>query len=74
MSKKPFFTECPRCGSNSFEHMSDYCHCPHCLYVEDYYEDAETCYAAVRSLDEKLLSLNPQQEEKQPDETESLAS
>ena len=69
MSKKPYFTDCPRCGSNSFEHMSEYCHCPNCLYVEDYYEDAETCYAAVRLLDGERLRQNTQQ-----DEAESLAS
>jgi hypothetical protein len=32
--------ECPRCGDRVFEVMSDYAHCPQCLYYEDYWLNA----------------------------------
>ncbi len=51
MSRKPYFTECPRCGSHSFEHLSNHAHCPNCLHFEDYYEDTETCYGVARSVE-----------------------
>ena len=29
------FSECPRCGDRSLEHLKTYCHCPNCLYASD---------------------------------------
>lgn len=57
MAKKAYYTDCPRCGSHSFEVLSSYAHCAGCLYFEDYYEDAETCFAAVRQLE--IGHMNP---------------
>jgi hypothetical protein len=54
MSKKAFYTDCPRCGSHSFEHLQDYSHCPNCLYVNDRFEDHETCYYKVRPIENEL--------------------
>ncbi|MDZ4660407.1 MAG: hypothetical protein SGJ18_02180 [Pseudomonadota bacterium] len=57
MPKKAYFTDCPRCGLRSFEHLSDYAHCPNCLYFEDYYEDTETCYSAARAIE--IIHMRP---------------
>lgn len=74
MSKKSFNFDCPRCGSHSFEQMSDYAHCPNCLYFEDRYEDSETCYAVIRALDPESLSNSIHQNSEDLDKIESLAS
>lgn len=47
MAKRSYYTSCPRCGSHSFEVLSSYAHCAGCFYFEDYYQDIETCFAAV---------------------------
>ena len=55
MSKKSYYTECPRCGAHSFEQLRDYAHCPNCLYVEDRFENIETCYHKVRQIENELV-------------------
>ena len=76
MSKNSFVTDCPRCGSRSFEHLREYAHCPGCLYFEDHYEDTETCYSAVRSME--IGHMKPfrgdEEEVEENDEFEQLAS
>lgn len=69
MSKKAYFSSCPRCGSHAFEQMSNYAHCTDCLYSEDYYEDLETNYRRIASLEEKLV-----QTENTENENEAVAS
>jgi hypothetical protein len=62
MSKKSFYTECPRCGSRCFEQLSDYAHCANCLHFEDRNEDLESCfYKAVRT--ERSATSQTKQEE-----------
>ncbi len=72
MAKRVYYTDCPRCGDHSFEVLNRYGHCCGCLYFEDYYEDSESCYAAVRSLESSHMNptLNNQQDDFEEDEEE----
>lgn len=58
MPKQAYFTDCPRCGSQTFEIMNNYGHCCDCLYFEDYYEGTDSNYASVRSLEVSLKKSN----------------
>ena len=69
MSKHAYFKECPRCGTHSFETLNSYAHCINCLYFEDHYNDTETCYAAVRSLE--TTKTNPSYEKNENEIEES---
>lgn len=33
---RSYLTNCPRCGSRSFEHLESYSHCIECLYSPDF--------------------------------------
>jgi ribosomal protein L37E len=73
MSKKPVHSNCPRCGSKTFEHLSDYAHCSSCLYYEDHYEDLESAYhKAVRIAQEQ--NLIEEENLNQPEQAYELAS
>lgn len=74
MSKKAFFTECPRCGARSFEHMNEYAHCTSCLYFEDHYQDSETCFAAVRFLEAELMRPDSPKQIEETTEPDAIAS
>ncbi len=73
---KSFISQCPRCGTRSFETLGNYAHCIECLYVEDHYCDLETAYhqdlRVERELNQskaaaKVLSF-PQKSKKQKGE------
>lgn len=68
MAKKTYFTECPRCGSHTFEILSEYGHCCDCLYFEDYYEGSDSSYTSVRSLELSFIKSNQKNREDDQDE------
>jgi|GEM_PF-5529058 len=35
MSRKSFFSYCPRCNHRSFEHLRTYSHCVNCFHIHD---------------------------------------
>ena len=53
------FKECPRCGNRSFEVLSDYGHCPDCLYIEDRWIDFDAGYREACKIEEDLQHFKP---------------
>lgn len=58
------FSECPRCGDHSLEHLESFAHCPNCLYSHDLEDvsrpttlaELEALFEALNRADEREAS------------------
>lgn len=59
-----FISNCPRCGSRTFETLQTYSHCSECLYFVDSWNDMATVHLrAIREGDAVLSSVKPKVQE-----------
>ena len=55
---KSYLTDCPRCGSRSFEHLPTHSHCFDCLYSPDLRDPPEhPKYMTLREAEELLDAI-----------------
>lgn len=55
-----FVSNCPRCGSRTFETLQTYSHCSECLYFVDSWNDMATDHLrTIRECDAALSAMTP---------------
>lgn len=67
--ESPHFSECPRCGDHSLEHLESFAHCPNCFYSQDTeFASRPTTLAEIEGLIEELEE-HERKNRRRPDET-----